>query len=122
MWHTNAVQQVRQLVRVVAMLQRPVSEESYCHAAYQEQVRLVTRVRQAWLAAPPESVLTRGCRHSCCRDPSTAVLGLRIAVLAQLRAISFQASPGACQLGREKTPAGRPDLSSSYACFNNQLT
>ena len=46
------------------------------HRAYQEQVRLATRARQAWLAAPPESVLTRGCRHSCCRDPSTAVLGL----------------------------------------------
>lgn len=45
-------------------------------SSHQEQVRLATRVRQAWLAAPPAIVLTLGCRHSCCREPSTATLGL----------------------------------------------
>lgn len=45
--------------------------------AYQEHVRLATKARQAWLAAPPDSLLTLGCRHSCCLDPSTAVLGLQ---------------------------------------------
>ena len=39
-------------------------------------MRLATRVRQAWLAAPPAIVLTLGCRQSCCREPSTATLGL----------------------------------------------
>ena len=45
-------------------------------SSHQEQVRLATRVRQAWLAAPTGIVLTLGCRQSCCREPSTATLGL----------------------------------------------
>ena len=50
--------------------------------AHQEHVRLATRPRHAWLAAPPESLLTLGCRHSCCLEPSTAVRGLHTGTLS----------------------------------------
>ena len=50
--------------------------------AHQEHVRLATRPRHAWLAAPPESLLTLGCRHSCCLEPSTAVRGLHADTLS----------------------------------------
>ena len=46
-------------------------------SARQLQERDLTTARQAWLMAPPGSLLTAGFWHICCREPRMAALGLR---------------------------------------------